>query len=135
MTPGPRLAILDGAKLIDAQAAPPQIVFSFLKSLPPTIKDTVLVIVWVYVARQPIKSVAELEVDMNDLLLKSGRTFGFGALLCTVAAIDHILSTSVATAETREATLREIAQSDPSFQTLALQAPLNTRHFDAAWER
>jgi hypothetical protein len=114
---------------------PPQVVSDFIASLPVTIKDTVLMLVWVYVVRLYIRRGANLESEINDLLQRSGRTFGFGMLLCTVAAIDHILSTSVSNAEAREETLRDIAQTDPSFQQAALQAPLNKRHFDAAWHR
>ena len=44
-----------------------------------------------------------LRLTYGIFLLESGRTFGFGMLLSTVAALDHILNTAVSNAITPSA--------------------------------
>jgi hypothetical protein len=114
-------------------ADPSQVVSDFIASLPSTIRNTVLTLVHVYVVRLPVTGDTNFETEIHDLLLRSGRTFGFGALLCVVAALDHILSTSIATRQAREETLADLGRTTPAFEKMALQAPLNSRHFAAAW--
>jgi hypothetical protein len=55
--------------MIEGPIDPPQIVSNFIASLPATIKDIVLVLVWVYVVRLDIKRVADLEPEIGDRLL------------------------------------------------------------------
>lgn len=114
---------------------PPQIVCDFLSSLPTTIRGVVSSLVWIYAVRLLIKRDHDTEGEIRDLLLNSGPTFGFGMLLCTVASLDHILNTAVSNATMREETLQELARENPAFQQYALQAPLNTRHFEGAWKQ
>jgi hypothetical protein len=119
----------------DQTTDPPHIVCDFISSLPVTIKPLIVPLIWIYAVRLLMKRDQDIEAEIRDLLLRSGRTFGFGMLLCTVAAIDHILNTAVTNATEREDVLKELAPSNPYFQQAALQAPLNTRHFDAAWKQ
>jgi hypothetical protein len=114
---------------------PPQIVADFIASLPLTIRKTVSSLLWRYVVRKDVTPETDCESEIQGLLLNSGRTFRFGALLCVVAALDHNLRTAVTMRSAREAVLTDLAREDGAFQELALQAPLNSRHFDAAWRR
>jgi hypothetical protein len=93
-------------------------------------------LVWSYVVRLMIGRNQDLEGEIKNLLLESSRAFQFGMLLCTVAALDHILIAAVANETEREETLKAMALEDPSMQILALRDELNARHFQnalAAW--
>jgi hypothetical protein len=114
---------------------PRHLVSNFLAELPWTIKETYVVLIWHAVVRREGTEATDFEGELLDLLLKSDHPFGFGALLCTVSAIDHYLRKTIdARGQSAKVVAEEYGNKALSSE-IALMAPLIVRHIEMARQR
>ena len=109
-----------------------QVVFAFLANLPITIREHVLLFVIIYAIRIIPSLDLNYSDSVRDYLLDANDIRSFGALLSTIAVIDHVLADRVANAERRAATVEAFAEQFPDAQDQALKVPLQSRHFEQA---
>ena len=67
---------------------------------------------------------------VRDFLLETNNLFSFGYLLGTIAVIGYVLDDRVINAGRRELATKKAAENDPKMQKIALQMPLQARHFE-----
>lgn len=119
---------------------PPEVIASFLTSLPDTIRNIVTMFTLLYGVRtdQSAEGVQNAETKVLTALAGRPSITLFSVALSVVAALDVILEGQAARAGWHEGVLAHVAEQEPDLpgiQETALGAPLRGRHFQQALAR
>jgi len=115
-------------------------IVQFLESLPKTISGHILLFVLMYAENEDIFTADEPLSRLRATLLQENDLKRMGAILRTIAALDHILWRTVATAPLTKIVSERVASEAPSKEIAGLLAgePLRAKHFERAladWDR
>ena len=110
-----------------------EVVFDYVSKIPDTIQKDILVLVAMYACRKMVAAGDDFaEIVRRFLLEQDSEMATFGAVLCTVAALDHVVIRLAINAESNEPALRAIAEKNPRHQGLLQRTSLRRKHFDEA---
>lgn len=135
-------AVSNSETTVSEILTPPEIIMDFIEALPATIRETVALQVYAFVARKSWTGRPRFVPKVRTLLFKTwshlpstASTFRVGATISAAAALDHALYVSFVRRRAREKVLQEMAGEDDAYAKMAHQAPLQSRHFNSAWQQ
>jgi hypothetical protein len=90
-----------------------EVVFDYVSKIPDTIQKDILVFVVVYACRKVVAAGDDfVEIVRRFLLEQDSEMATFGVVLCTVTALDHVVTQLAINAESNEPALRAIAEKN-----------------------